>query len=84
MQKPTQDVIDRNYESFKAQLPSLLKTHAGKFAVLRHGKIDQFFDTLRDAAVYGLSVYGDGAFSVQEVTDRSADLGFFSHAVHHR
>ena len=43
------------------------------------------FDTARDAYLAGQKLYPDALFSVQEVTDTPADLGFFSHAMpqHH-
>ncbi len=77
-----QKAIDDNFEAFRRQLPDLLKTHAGKFALLREGGIVEYFDTARDAMIYGSKEYADGLFSIQEVTDRSANLGYFSHALH--
>ena len=74
--------VDRNLEAFRPQIPELLKTHAGKYALLRHQAIVGFFDTLPDALVTGQKLYTDQLFSIQEVTETSVDLGFFSHAVH--
>lgn len=74
--------INQNYEAFVAQLPELVKLHRGKFALMRDGQIIEFFDTVRDAHVAGRKLFAeDHLFSVQEVTDVSADLGFFSHAL---
>ncbi|MFI4976371.1 MAG: hypothetical protein ACHP84_17695 [Caulobacterales bacterium] len=73
--------VEKNYSAFQRQLPELMVTHAGKFAVLRHAKIVDFFDTLSDAARYAARVYPDGMFSVQEVTGHVVNLGFYSHAV---
>lgn len=75
--------IDENYQAFLVLLPELLKTHPGKFLVMRDGKPAEFFDTARDAMVFGVRTYEDGLFSVQEVTDKKADLGYYSHAVHY-
>jgi hypothetical protein len=44
--------IRRNFGAFRELLPELIKTHAGKFAVVRHGQIVEFFDTLSDAAKF--------------------------------
>ena len=48
-----QRAIDENFQAFRRQLPKLLKTHPGKFAILREGKVVQVFDTARDAMIYG-------------------------------
>lgn len=74
--------VDRNLEAFRTQLPGLLKTHAGKYALLRHQEVVEFFDTLTDALIAGQKLYSDQLFSIQEITDSAVDLGFFSHAVH--
>lgn len=74
--------IDRNYKAFVDSLPTLLKTHAGKFALMRDGKIVEFFDTARDAYVAGTTIFkDDNLFSIQEVVEVPVNLGFFSHAV---
>ena len=77
-----QEAVDSNFEAFKQLLPELLKTHPNKFALLRDGKAVEFFDSARDAMVYGQKEFRDGLFSVQEVADTVADLGYFSHAMH--
>jgi hypothetical protein len=76
-----QEQIDRNYDAFTAQLPELIKTHRGKFALMRDGQIVDFFDTARDADTAARKLYPDHVYSVQEVVDTAVDLGFFSHAV---
>jgi hypothetical protein len=82
MGDPLSDEVEQNYAAFMKELPSLLPTQRGKFALMRQGKIVEFFDTARDAHVAGRELYKtDGLYSVQEVTDVSADLGFFSHAI---
>jgi hypothetical protein len=73
--------VKTNFDAFQAKLPELLKTHAGKFAVLRHGETVEFFDTLSDAARFGVRMFPDDMFSVQEVTERRIELGFFSLAI---
>ncbi len=40
----------------------------------------KFFDTARDAMIYAAEKYKDNIFSVQEVTEKAVDLGWFSHA----
>jgi hypothetical protein len=77
-----QDHIDRNYEAFKRLLPDLLATHAGKTALLRNEELVDIFDSMADAERAGRRLYPDGLFSVQRITDRTVDLGYFSHAEH--
>ncbi len=79
-----QEQVESNYRAFVKMLPTLLEPHAGKFALMHDGEIVEFFDTARDAYVTGQRLYPGASFSVQEVIDRPADLGFFSHAVAHR
>ncbi len=76
--------VDRNYAVFREMLPDLLADHAGRFALLRHGEVVEYFDSVRDAAVVAFKAYADGLFSVQRVSENAADLGYFSHAVHDR
>ena len=58
--------VEANYHAFQKFLPDLLKSHAGKFALLRQGEVIQYFDTARDAMVFGNTQFPDGIFSVQE------------------
>ena len=76
-----QDAVDRNYEAFCKRLPELLKTNAGQFALLRNEEIIEFFTSAREAAQHGRRTFDDDLFSVQEVTDETVDLGWFSHVV---
>jgi hypothetical protein len=74
--------VEQNYEAFVLQLPALLQSHPGKFALMRDGRIVEFFDTARDAYFAGLKLYQEeGQFSVQEVVGNPVDLGFYSHAL---
>jgi len=75
-----QRIIDENYKVFSEKLPALIKTHAGKFVVMRNKEIVGTFDTARDAMIHGTKIYQDGLFSIQEVTQKAVDLGWFSHA----
>ena len=76
-----QKAVDQNYEVFRKQLPGLLETNQGQFALLHHGEIIKFFDTVQEAVLYGQDNFDDDLYSVQEVTDTASDLGWFSHAV---
>ena len=77
-----EEEVHQNYEAFAAQLPALVQAHGGKFALMRDGKIVEFFDTVRDAYLAGRALFeADGVFSVQEVVSGPVDLGFFSQAL---
>ncbi len=74
--------VDRNYEVFRELLPELLKTHAGKFAVMHNGEFITCLDTVGDALRFGDAKFGEGRFSIQEVTSRYLNLGFYSYGVY--
>lgn len=67
--------VDQNYQAFVKQLPQLMKTNAGQFALMNNSQIVRFFQSESDAVIEGLSKYGTGNFSVQEVTDKSQTMG---------
>lgn len=70
--------VDRNYDAFVRTLSTILPQHRGQYALMRHGKIVEFFDRPAAANVAGCERYQDGQFSIQEVTDEPIDLGFWS------
>lgn len=76
--------VDRNYDVFEQLLPGLLATRRGEVALMRGGQVLDFFGSEAVALREGRARYPDGLFSVQEITDRPADLGFFSHAINTR
>lgn len=85
MSDPVRQQVETNYKAFQEKLLSIMEAHRGKFALMRDGQIIEFFDTARDAYVAGQKLYSqDKLFSVQEVIETPADLGFFSHAVPQR
>ncbi len=84
MSELQQQQVQHNYERFQMQLPQLLATHLGKFALMHDGETIELFDTARDAYVAGQKLFPDQPFSVQEVTATPVDLGYFSHAMPQR
>jgi hypothetical protein len=67
-----------NYDAFLETLPSVIQDHQGKHALMRHGRIVEYFDSARDALLSGRKQYPDDLFSVQEVTTAKADFGWYS------
>ena len=76
--------VDKNFVAFKTLLPELSKEHSGKYALMRHEDIVQIFDSPGDAAIFAEEKYHDELYSIQQITDQLADLGYFSHALHFR
>lgn len=62
--------VDQNYQAFVKQLPELMKTNPGQFALMNNAQIVRFFQSASDAVQEGFAKYGTGNFSVQEVTDK--------------
>lgn len=71
---------DKNYDAFTALLPDIIGTQEGKFALLHDSELVSFFDSSISAYVEGVTRYGIGGFSVQEVTNETENLGFYSYA----
>lgn len=72
--------VDQNYAAFLELANDLIGSNrAGQFALLRHQEIIAFFSTAGEAFRYGKAHFQDRLFSVQEVTDKPLDLGYFSH-----
>ena len=69
-----------NFEIFKKTLPTLLPDHEDEFALMRHGELVDYFATAADALRAGQQSYDDDLFSVQKVTARVADFGWYSRA----
>ena len=79
---PTTDATqaDGNFAVFQQKLPELMATHAGKIALMHDGEIVDFFDSVGDAARFGVEKFGDfSKFSVQEVTNSVMSLGIHSY-----
>lgn len=75
--------VDRNYDAFVRILATLLRTHRDEFALMRDGKVVDFFTKPGEANRAGVERFPDGIFSIQEVTDEPIDLGFWSHVALH-
>src|SRR5208282_2231732 len=69
------DEVERNFAVFNNELPNLLQTHPGKFALMHNEEIIECMDTFGDALRLGRRLYPDGIFSVQEITTKRMHLG---------
>lgn len=75
--------LDRNYDAFMRQLAAILPAHRDEHALMRDGRIVEFFRKPGDAYRAGTAMFEDGLFSIQEVTDEPIDLGLLSHVAPH-
>lgn len=71
--------VDKNYEAFQALLPEIIAQHAGQFALLHRGRVVAYFESSLSATLSGLQKFGEGKYSVQEVTAEPEHLGFYSY-----
>ena len=72
--------VDTNYEAFVAQLPNILEGRRGQYALLHRREIIGYYGSAIEAATDGHRRFGEGGYSVQEVTDEADNLGFYSYA----
>jgi ribosomal protein RSM22 (predicted rRNA methylase) len=72
--------IDSNFDAFQRHLSASLAEHRGEFALLRHGRIVDYFEGPGAALVAANQRFPDQLFSIQEVSDEPIDLGVWSHA----
>jgi hypothetical protein len=76
-----QEEVDKNFDAFLKLLPTLLLTHRDKYALMKNQEILGYYSSAEDARVAAENFIKDGVYSIQQVTDASIDLGFFTHAV---
>ena len=58
--------LERELETYKAQLLSL-KEHEGKFVLINHDKVIDFFSTYEDAIKAGYQQFGLEPFLVKQI-----------------
>jgi AAA+ ATPase superfamily predicted ATPase len=81
MNNELQKELENNYRAFEKLLPSYQSMDNGRFVLLRHENQINIFDSARDAVIYANAQFPDGIYSVQQITRKIVDLGYFSHAV---
>ena len=59
-QRTKQEEIDINFDFFQKELPRLLGSNLGKYALIRDSKITGFYDTIGDAHTSGSQLFSDG------------------------
>lgn len=76
--------IDRNLFAFLPQIPTLLEQHRGEYALLRDQHIISLHKRLSEALAAAEAKFPDELFSIQQVTDKPIEQGFFGYADHSR
>jgi len=72
--------VRHNARIFDKLLPQLLEQNLkGYYALMHKGKIEATLKDFNDAMIMGNRVFGGKPFSVQPITDESANLGFYSY-----
>lgn len=79
MSATAENQTDANYEAFVQQLPELLRSHSGTYALLHDRAVIDFYPSSLAATIAGARQFGSGAYSVQEVTEKPDHLGFYSY-----
>ena len=72
--------VQSNFDFFQRNLADYLPQHEGKFALLRNCGVIRFFNSAFEAEAAGEKEFTDGLYSIQQVSQMPADLGFFSYA----
>jgi hypothetical protein len=67
--------VRSNYQAFLSDLPRLVLDSQGRYAVYRHQRLIDVFDSFSAAITFGNRMYSDRVFSVQEITEEPLELG---------
>ena len=73
--------VDRNYDAFVQQLPTIINLHRDKYALMKDGVILGYYSSAYDARTAAEAFIKDKLYSIQHVTDAAVNLGFFTNAV---
>ena len=74
-----ESIIRDNFLYFQKVVGEYIPSRLGQYALLHSETVVGFFPKPMEAAIAGTEKFGDGAFSVQRVIDKPADLGFLSY-----
>ena len=80
MQQFGESEVDLNFDAFCGMLPELLQKAPGKYALLHKERLVELYDSSVAAFIEGARQFGEQMYSVQEVTQQSDNLGFYSYA----
>lgn len=69
--------VDRNYDYFQRHMGEFLPHELGRYALLRHGAVVDFYDDAAAAEARG-EKFADRIYSIQLVDPAPVNLGCFS------
>jgi len=72
--------IERNYAAFKDIMPALLADAEGQYALMRNQELCGVYASPGEAERAGYQLFGDELYSIQLVSSKPVDLGFYSYA----
>lgn len=71
-----QKEVDTNYQFFKKELNRISSQYNNKYILLKNAQVVESFDTIDDAIKYAKTKFEDGLYSIQNINDVPANLGF--------
>jgi hypothetical protein len=69
--------VDHNYDFFQRHMNDYLPSRFGRYALLRHCEVIDFFDNAVQAEERG-EQFADGLYSIQLVDPEPVNLGLYS------
>ena len=78
---PIDREVARNYDFFQRSLDDLLRDQAGRFALLRAAKVEEFFDSVGEADRAGWACFPDRLYSIQQVNATPIELGVYANGL---
>lgn len=69
--------VDRNFDFFQRRMTDYLPAQFGKYALLRHCEVVDFFKDAAEAEARG-EEFSDGLYSIQLVDPAPVNLGLYS------
>ena len=72
--------VEDNYSYYRRILPDIETVNHGKYALLRHQSVIDFYTSIVEAQASAQKLYSDGIYSIQKVAQAPVELGFYSYA----
>ena len=79
-EKHSEAFVDSNYRAFVELLPTLIREHKDKYALMCSNKLKGVYSTFEDAEQAGKHFVPDNKYIIQHISQEPIDLGIFSRA----
>ena len=73
--------VDNNYKYFESIKSDLIEKHKDEFVLIKNKKIISFFKDADEAINYAKNNIEDGIYSIEELTNRTSNMGILENAV---